>query len=202
MYDIDIRKSLKEYLTQENENVPSIIVDELPICFGYSRVDVAVLNSYFHGFEIKSDNDTLERLPRQIEYYEKVFDTMSIVCTKKWLSKARTIIPSWWGILVAEQNTDGLIVLYRKRKEYLNKNTDLLNLLELTWKEEALKILKKYGYTKSCKSRPCRIIYERIINTAKENNISKDDIRKSILDCFYHRQSWHPDKIVIRPYNL
>src|SRR5436305_708698 len=52
-----------------------------------------------HGYEIKSDKDTLIRLPRQVDAYNAVFERATLVSTRRHLSSAREIIPNWWGIV-------------------------------------------------------------------------------------------------------
>lgn len=67
--DIHLRKMLLEELYDEHKNDSNTrIINELGIDFGASRIDVAVVNGIIHGFEIKSECDTLLRLPRQMEY--------------------------------------------------------------------------------------------------------------------------------------
>lgn len=194
MYDIDIRLALKEHLFQEFANTHSIVVDEFKICWGDARVDIAVVNSNLHGYEIKSDNDTLDRLPRQIEFYGKVFDTMSIVCSKKWLNKSRHLIPSWWGIVLAEQIEDK-IVLTRKRKERLNKKTDTRSILELTWKDEALEILSENNVIYGFKSKPRWDIWDKIMEI-----LDKDSIKKAVRNCLKGREEWRSTETLQRLY--
>ena len=50
---------------------------------GTVRIDVAVLNGEMCGYEIKSDRDTLERLPFQIEIYSKEFDKLTLVVGRR-----------------------------------------------------------------------------------------------------------------------
>ncbi|WP_052770006.1 sce7726 family protein [Paenibacillus sp. IHB B 3415] len=75
--DSDIRLLLKRKFTSFAEftlDSTTIVVDELDVCFGSARVDVAVINGRLHGFEIKSESDNLDRLPSQIEFYSRVFE--------------------------------------------------------------------------------------------------------------------------------
>ncbi len=195
MYDIDIRNSLKEHLSQEYANSHSIIVDEFKICWGDARVDIAVVNSNLHGYEIKSDNDTLERLPRQIEFYGKVFDTMSLVCSKKWLTQSRHLIPNWWGIIVAEYDSNGNIVLHRRRKERLNKKVDIRCVLELTWKDEALDILASNNAIKGFKSKPRWDIWNKIMDI-----LDADTIKKSVRERIKERVDWRTSETLQKLY--
>src|SRR5690242_17854466 len=64
--DRDVRKALKSKLLREHIADPrTLVLDELGLRHGACRVDIAVVNGSMHGYEIKSDSDTLERLPSQ-----------------------------------------------------------------------------------------------------------------------------------------
>ena len=58
---IDLEKKLEEYNLENKHS--SKIFEEFRVQHGMARIDFAVINSIMHGFEIKSDLDTLERLP-------------------------------------------------------------------------------------------------------------------------------------------
>ena len=79
-----------------------------------ARIDVALVNGEMTGFEIKSDRDTLTRLPLQIPAFSKFFDRVSLVTTKKHLEEARLTIPKWWGIIVFRE--DGSFDVTRSSK--------------------------------------------------------------------------------------
>jgi hypothetical protein len=55
------------------------------------RADLAVLDEYFYGIEIKSATDTLKRLPRQMEGYVRYFDRTMLVVAPKHLRGIRDI---------------------------------------------------------------------------------------------------------------
>ncbi len=74
------------------------IIEEFGSCQGNARVDVAVINGSIHGYEIKSEKDTLKRPPIQKEYYNRTLDFVTLVCEETHLEKAEQIIPNWWGI--------------------------------------------------------------------------------------------------------
>lgn len=143
IYDADIRRILfnsflieKEYI----EEPDTVIINELDICAGVSRVDIAIINGKIHGYEIKSKQDNLERLPNQIESYNSVFDTMTIVTYKSHLEKIKKIVPKWWGIkCVDDKNGDIILKNIRKPKE--NNNINIQNVAMLLWKDEMLDLL-------------------------------------------------------------
>src|SRR4051812_45593489 len=80
MRDYDIRQELRQRLRKEHEGDPeTLVIEELGLCQGQVRADIAVINGFMHGYEIKSERDTLERLPRQREVYEQCFDAVTLV---------------------------------------------------------------------------------------------------------------------------
>jgi hypothetical protein len=64
--DRDVRQALhRKVLKEHHGDANTLVVDELGLRHGTCRVDIAVVNGFIHGYEIKSDADTLERLPRR-----------------------------------------------------------------------------------------------------------------------------------------
>ena len=64
--DSDIRKSLYNNILKKHEDASdTIVLNELGLLQGACRVDIAVVNGSLHGYEIKSEADTLDRLPYQ-----------------------------------------------------------------------------------------------------------------------------------------
>lgn len=142
--DSDIRRVLLADLGQKYNNPEhDLIVEE----FGCNsaRVDVAVINGSLHAFEIKSDSDSLERLPGQVEAYRGVFEYVTLVCGRRLLERARTTVPTWWGLQKAVYK-GGQIVLQSIRVPKLNPSQDALALAGMFWKVEALACLRKYGH--------------------------------------------------------
>jgi hypothetical protein len=80
--DTNIRRPLKRHLADVHaKDADTRIVDELGLRQGAVRVDVAVINGALHGYEIKSDVDTLQRLSSQVETYSDVLDEAALVTT-------------------------------------------------------------------------------------------------------------------------
>lgn len=151
-------------LEKEFGNDPTaLILDELGVCCGRVRADMAVVNGELKGFEIKSDQDTLLRLRSQAAAYGRVFDTISIVVAAKHMEKVRKIIPSWWGILVAEKggNTHPDIRSYRRERN--NPNPDPLAIAQLIWRDEAFELLKAHNLHSGLRSKPRRFLWMALV---------------------------------------
>ena len=82
------------------------------------RIDVYTVSSReFIGYEIKSDADTLKRLPQQIVSFNRLFDRMYLVCGSKHLDEALQLIPDWWGVIPVNENGE----LYRLKSPRISK---------------------------------------------------------------------------------
>lgn len=181
--DIDIRATLIGELNRVNAQHSYRIIEELAVCDGEARVDVAVANGKLCGYEIKSDADTLERLALQQRCYDKTFDTVSIVVGEKFKNVIEEHVPEYWGIYIVSQNSSGCKIR-RKRMARMNKNIEPSALLELLWKEEVVSLLKQKGIKGvSGKNR-------RILRQIALENIPLKEIRDYTRETIKGRQNW------------
>ena len=75
-------------------------IDELPT--GSTRADVVHITEHFmHGYEVKGDGDTLQRVANQLRCYGEVYDFVTFIVTEKHLPKLLPLLPAWVGIQVA-----------------------------------------------------------------------------------------------------
>lgn len=184
--DIDIRTSLHNMLGHEHKYDQSTkIINELGLCQGDARIDVAVVNGAMNGYEIKSESDTLERLPRQCEIYNKIFDTMTILTASKYVDGIKDIIPNWWGIMRAEKDADGIVFFLSIRKAKLNRKIDPYSLAQLLWREEALYILKEKGLHKGILSKPREFLWK-----ALSDNVPLIELKELVRQQLKSRQNW------------
>jgi hypothetical protein len=163
MRDIDVRKALgRQVLKEHNSDPNTLVVHELGILGGASRVDIAVVNGLLHGIEIKSDKDTLERLDRQADAYNRVFDKVTIVCGPKHIDSVTMQVPDWWGVKLAVPGPRGGIEFSQQRFPKQNREVIPSSLVSLLWRDEALSILELYGADKGVRSKSKAIIYDRL----------------------------------------
>lgn len=187
IYDPDIRKVLyKQFLDNEElmNDATTKIINEMDVCFGRSRVDIAIINGKLHGYEIKSEQDTLDRLPSQINSYSKIFDTLTIVTCENHMEKIIEIVPKWCGVYYVS-NKKGNLLLKKKRKARLNKDIDLLSLTQLLWREELIELLNLNGIIKGTKSKTRSALCEKVISSIDEN-IIKEFVREKLKS----RETW------------
>ena len=139
--DADMRIILLNELKKVNEQHDYRIIEEMAVCDGEARVDVAVANGRLCGYEIKSDADTLDRLAIQKKCYDKTFDKVSIVVGEKFKDKIEEHVPEYWGIYVVSESSRGCKIR-RMRPARLNRNIEVDSLLELLWRDEIVILLK------------------------------------------------------------
>jgi len=150
--DKDIRLALRDKLKAIHaDESDTAIIDELSLCQGDARVDVAVVNGSFSGYEIKSDRDTLARLPNQLAAYELCFDTMTIVVGRKHVAKCKETLPGWWGIWEAVWTMNG-ITFSCWREPLPNMKITPKIVVQLLWKNELREALQEIGVTPLLKS--------------------------------------------------
>lgn len=185
MRDSDVRYSLHEFLRQQHslDKEFSRVVDEFEIA-GSARVDTVMLNGSFSGFEIKSERDTLRRLPHQIEVYSQVLDFATLVVAKNHLEKARKLLPYWWGIIEATSTSDG-VRLRQIKKARMNRVIDPLVLCTLLWRSEVLEELEIRGAAGGVRSKPNRFLWERLAMT-----LPPQDLRGVVREKLKSRSGW------------
>lgn len=160
--DADIRTALRKKITSTYGDHPdTVVLDELGVCRGEVRVDVAVVNGKIHGYEIKSDRDSLRRLAGQVELYGKVLDQATLVAGERHLDAAAAMLPEWWGLLLVKSTNNGLH-FETVRRAQMNPARDARALAEFLWLEDSIALLEQYGLDRGVRTKPRRIIWDRI----------------------------------------
>ncbi len=117
MKDSDLRTALLRRLTRRHSrDAEALILQELGLRHGAARVDVAVVNGLLHGYELKSDSDSLGRLARQALVYGSVLDLVTLVVGQRHVEEAFSMVPAWWGVQVAEMGPRGGVLFSSVRK--------------------------------------------------------------------------------------
>lgn len=160
--DIDIRRALRREIERRHRGEPdTLIVEELGLCQGVARVDVAVINGNVHGYEIKSEHDTLARLPGQTGIYNRTLDYVTVVTAPTHSGEIANVVPAWWGIWTAVQCGDQLR-LQSERTPRHNPNVNPFALAQLLWREESLRALADRGLAEGMWSKPRKELWSRL----------------------------------------
>lgn len=177
MRDHHVRSALRAVLAEEHRAYAedTLVVDELDLC-GYVRVDIAVLNGSLSGFELKSQQDNLKRLPCQVEFYSRVLDYATLVVAENHQASALELIPSWWGHMTARW-IDGRVVLDDVRSPALNPDPDPVSMALLLWREEALEELTTRGRDRGVRGRTRRDVCARLAESLEVSEL-RDVVRE------------------------
>lgn len=155
-----LRGAVRAWLSRTAE--PGALVrDELAV--RSARVDLARIGSSLEGFELKSDFDNLDRLPRQVEAFSALFDTMTLVVGDRFAHDVARAAPRWWGIKTAGTASDGELRLRVLRVGAQNPNQSIEALAEMLWRAEAIDALHKLTDVRAAKSWTSRQVRERLV---------------------------------------
>jgi len=108
------------------------------------RVDAIAVGPQIRAYEIKSDGDSLRRLPSQIAALSATFQNVTLATTNRHLTRALTLVPSWWEVVLAERRF-GRIHIELVRIGYSNPCIDPMSFAQLVFRAEALQLLAQYG---------------------------------------------------------
>ena len=108
----------------------------------------AIIGGEVHGFEVKSEADSLARLthavPSQITTYSMVCDRVTLVAAPKHVARALAIIPTWWGVL--RVTPVGLVC---ERISERNPGDACVRLARLLWTNEARPLARQHGVARA-----------------------------------------------------
>lgn len=172
MRDRDIRAALRKKLQLAHQGEDgTLFLDELGLCQGIARIDFAVINGSINGYEIKSDFDTLDRLPGQQAVYNKALDTVTIVACGGHLQKILQAVPKWWGVVeaVGESGSVGLVTIREPRP---NPHVDPYAVAQLLWRDEVLGLLKEMRLDQGMQSKPRRALWKKLAESRPAEELS------------------------------
>jgi hypothetical protein len=171
MRDSDVRQAVLTHLAHcHRGDDETRIVQEMGVWSGSVRVDIAVINGELTGIELKSEKDTLERLPFQSEIYSRVFDRVELVVAERHRAKAEAQIPWWWKLTIASEKKRR-ITLDTVREGQRNPSQDAFLVAHLLWKDEALAVLDKFGLAKGWRGKKVKLIHQRLATELPQDRL-------------------------------
>lgn len=170
--DAQIRPALRMQLKADlSRDVDTVIIEELGICRGQVRIDLAVVNGLIHGYEIKSERDSLRRLASQVTMYSRVLDRATLVVATRHLAEALVIVPAWWGVLRFDLAADNIRFKIVRRGR-TNPGRDSRSLVELLWLDEAIALLESHKAARGVKGKPRCVVWDRVCGTVTDDEIA------------------------------
>lgn len=181
-----IRAALRQgYFRRLRGRSDTLVVDELGLVHARSRVDVAVINGHVHGYEIKGANDSLRRLPRQLEVYCQALQTLTLVVDGRHLSRVVETVPRWCGILIVTFGPRGGASFRRFRRTRLNPDVDPFKLAHLLWRREARTALAERGTARRELRVPRKDLYRLLVE-----QVSVSELTALIRESMSRREGW------------
>ena len=137
MTDPEIRAILQPWWLQQHPD--SLLVNEYGR-LGEAIADVAAFKvGVFAAYEIKSDHDSLRRLPGQLSAYATFFHQVTIVVGPRYLAKVEALAPSWMGLVLVD--TEGNITVVRTP----GNNPEPPLTARALWIEEGRHLCREHG---------------------------------------------------------
>lgn len=165
-----------------------VLVHELGLLQGSSRIDLAVVNGCVHGYEIKSDIDTLARLAGQRDAYSRALHYVTIVVTAKHASAAKKMVPRWWGVDVADAG-ETVVSITNQRQARPNPRVDRFSLAQLLWRDEVIAILRDIGAKPAILRGPRRAMWQAVAEA-----MSTEQLTKLVCTQIRRRGDWRSDQ--------
>jgi hypothetical protein len=185
--DAEVRAILRRLLVRSQSiRTNSLIIEEMGLCQGLARIDLAIISSSIHGFEIKSARDTLDRLEAQIAIYSSVLQRVTIVADAVHMPEVREMVPRWWGLwrISYEQ---GRLVSKELRQPRNNPRIDPSALVQLLWRDEVIALLDQKKMMTGYRSKPRDVLWDRLIKS-----VTLTELCCLVARQLKSRPSWRP----------
>ncbi len=165
-----------------------LVIHELGLAHAKRRVDVTVIGDEFHGYEIKSERDRLDRLKGQMKIYAQALHRLTLIVATKHLKSTIEMIPAWCGLKEVQVDLRGQIVLRDVRRAERNPSVDPFILAHLLWRSEVIDILSNYD-TRPASLRASRTkLYKLLVE-----KVSEDELTRLIKIAMVNREHWRVD---------
>lgn len=148
MRDADVREALVAAVARRVGARPHVLVPEVDVRWSVpARMDALLVADRISGFEIKSDVDSLTRLPRQIEAYGAVVERAFLVVGDRHLAAGTAVVPPWWSIWGARWRDDQ-VVIREVRRGRLNPEVNPLAVTSFMSRDNLSGVLRARGFTR------------------------------------------------------
>jgi len=186
MNDALIRQNFHRKVLRRYHSASDVLVlDELGLMHGRCRADIALVNGRLIGYEIKSDEDSLDRLDEQVIAYSAVFDRASLIVGERHSKFVKSLVPRWWGIVVARRHSEHEVRFKTLRSPELNRRVNPYALAQLLWSNEASALLEELGEPPNVLRQRRAALYERLVKL-----LSLAELRRQVTSCLKMRKNW------------
>jgi len=162
----------------------ALLVEEMEVCSGRARIDLAVITDRLIGIEIKGPKDDVTRLPGQISAYSECFDYVVLATHDSLVTSAAPLVPDWWGIVAGSQKESRLRYRFLRHPQP-NPTLNLDKLLALLWRSEIDALVRTLV---GCTPEPRAT--KRLMRTALLSKVDAPLLRKATLEKLRERPDW------------
>ncbi len=167
-----IRKALVTKRLRRHLDCPdTLLIHELGLAHARSRIDLATVNGSIHGYEIKSMQDSLDRLPRQLETYTQALQKLTLVVATRHVERTLSLVPPWAAVWEVSVGPRGGVRFSVHRDGRRNPEVDLFLLAHLLWRDEAQGYLQQFGASRKQLRAPRAELYRQLIETVSEREL-------------------------------
>lgn len=170
------------------------VLHEVGLEYGARRADLLeVAHDGLNGHEVKTERDTLFRLPEQVVAYSATCDRCTAWVDERHLEKTLRALPDWWGLQVLTGY--GPLRFEQIRPALLNPSPQACATLRLLWKEEVQGLARELGrfYQRSKWSR------ERL-SRALAGEVPAAELRPLVRAAILMRSGWLSERSAPRPH--
>jgi hypothetical protein len=184
--DADVRQAVHTRLLQAaNKDPHTLVVDELGLNHGASRIDIAVINGHIRALEIKAEADDLSRLAQQAAAYGLVVDKATLIAAERHIEAALAIVPDWWGAIAVVKGRESSFVFRRVRPDRSNRSPEPVALCRLLWRPEAEHLLRNLGTSEKLLRAPRSALYTELASA-----IPTRQLRHIVRETLKARRNW------------
>lgn len=145
MRDSEMRAAVSQHIEARVRDREYLLVPEVDVRWSVpGRLDAMMIADRITGFELKSEADSLARLPRQIHTYGAVAERAVLVVAPRHLQAGLAAAPAWWSVWAAIDGIDG-VKLRQVQRGKLNPGINLLAVLSFLPRETILAELQRRG---------------------------------------------------------
>lgn len=184
--DPDIREALVGGCSGlHNGRNGELVIHELGLAHAKRRIDIAVIDGEFRGYEIKSEKDSLNRLDGQLQIFTRALHRLTLVVATKHLNSILGTIPAWCGVTEVRADSKDFIKLHKVRKAKRNPSFDPFTFAHLLWRSEAKYLLSRFDAEPAILRAPRAILYKSLVEKTSE-----DQLTRMIKDAMKKRDNW------------
>lgn len=163
----------------------AVLINELALDNFSRRADLVVVNGSIEMFEIKSEADTLTRLPGQVETFLRYCDKLHVVSASRHIEEILTSTPEDVAVWELDYQK-GIKVIRRGKKTPLTDKGDLLKMISA---KELRRFLSKRGIKAASSLR-------KHLDLAAEAHIPLNELRAGVLRALKVRYAKTTDRFL------